>query len=163
MFSLEGTRQGIDLFQPYLERLGARSFIIAPEIKPLYHVVCTMSSNLVIGLLTFATQLGSETGIPASTLTDLVTGLANETVGNALKKKSISDALSGPIERGDMDTIKQHLEALGDFPEQKELYVILSLKVLEAARLKGTDPEILRRLEETLSRSHDLETKNERP
>jgi predicted short-subunit dehydrogenase-like oxidoreductase (DUF2520 family) len=122
-----------------------------------------MSSNLVIGLLTCAVQLGSETGIPASSLIDLVVSLAHETVGNALKKASITDALSGPIERGDLDTVKRHLEVLADFPEQKEIYVIVSRKVLEAARLKGTDPEILRQLEEMLSRSTGPESKNERP
>jgi predicted short-subunit dehydrogenase-like oxidoreductase (DUF2520 family) len=53
-------------------------------------------------------------------------------------------ALTGPILRGDLETIKQHLQILNGNPDLKQLYARLGLYTLRAARPTAPNPDMKR-------------------
>ena len=69
-----------------------------------------------------------------------------------VKKLDVSSALTGPIERGDKDSIEQHISALKKFPSQAEVYMELARKALELAQnKKRLSPEKIKDLENLLA------------
>jgi len=59
-------------------------------------------------------------------------------VAASLERQSPAEALTGPVRRGDVATIRAHLEALE--PEDRELYARLGLQALTLAREAGLEP-----------------------
>ncbi len=71
-------------------------------------------------------------------------------VGN-LAEKSPSEALTGPVVRGDPVTVKAHLAALTGSPVTSSIYRNLSLVALEIAKSRGTDEKAIQALQRILS------------
>ncbi|MCK4333465.1 DUF2520 domain-containing protein [candidate division WOR-3 bacterium] len=149
-FALEGPKQAVVFFRPLLERIGARTFVISREEKPLYHAMCVFASNLIVGLLEYAQDIGLSLGLSEEERRGSITRLALETVCNAAESGSLADALSGPLLRGDKDTIIKNLNSLEKLPAQKRLYRLLSRRLLDAARQRGVPEEKLKEIEELL-------------
>ena len=57
-------------------------------------------------------------------------------------------ALTGPVRRGDVRTIRAHLAALG--PDDRELYRWLGLAALQLAREAGLNPSAADEVEKAL-------------
>lgn len=136
-FALEGAAQAVDFFMPRLEDIGARIFMIEPKHKPLYHAACVMVSNLVLGLAESAAELYESIGIDKKTAEEIAIRFVKETSTDAVGQHSLSAALSGPLVRGDAETVQSNIRALDAFPEAQELYKLLSRKILALAREKG--------------------------
>jgi len=149
-FALEGTKQAIAFFRPVLERTGARTFIISQKEKPLYHAMCIFASNLVVGLLKYSDDIGLSLGLSEEERRGSITRLALETVCNAAESGSLEDALSGPLVRGDKETIIKNLNGLEKLPAQKRLYRLLSRRLLDVARQRGVPEKKLKEIEELL-------------
>src|SRR5205085_2419573 len=71
------------------------------------------------------------------------------------KKTNIADtpaeeALTGPVIRGETDTIRRHLEAVRGDPEARAVYKRMSLAALEIASRAGTDPERIEEMRKLL-------------
>lgn len=146
-FALEGTAQAMAFFSPLLERIGARTFIISQEEKPLYHAMCVFASNLIVGLLEYAQDIGLSLRLNEEERVGSITRLASETIRNAAESGSLEDALSGPLVRGDKETIIKNLNSLEKLPAQKRLYRLLSRRLLDVARQKGVSEEKLKEIE----------------
>jgi predicted short-subunit dehydrogenase-like oxidoreductase (DUF2520 family) len=58
------------------------------------------------------------------------------------------EALTGPIERGDAETIRLHLDRLS--PRDAALYSVLARATLEVARAGGLDPHLAASIEKLL-------------
>ena len=59
-------------------------------------------------------------------------------------------ALTGPVSRGDLETVRLHLRALE--PREKALYASLGLEILNLAKDGGLDEDTVEELRETLER-----------
>lgn len=151
-FALEGTDCAVELLKPVLEKIGAKTFFIAPDRKPLYHVACVMTSNLVLGLLDAAGELNRTVGIDEAILRRVILDFAQGTISDAKAHQTLVEALSGPITRGDKSTLALHLKVLERFPAQHKLYRLLSQWVLELAKEKGLPEVQAREIEELLLR-----------
>ena len=58
---------------------------------------------------------------------------------NNIAEKGCVEALTGPVERGDIGTVQRHLETLvGD---DREIYRLLSLRLLTLAQEKHPDKD----------------------
>jgi predicted short-subunit dehydrogenase-like oxidoreductase (DUF2520 family) len=62
-----------------------------------------------------------------------------------------SAALTGPVARGDVETVRAHLEALADAPEVLELYRAMSREALPLAESAGADRGRLEEMRRVLS------------
>lgn len=136
-FALEGATDAVEVFKSLLEDIGAKTFMLTLDHKPLYHAACVMASNLILGLLRTAVELAESIGIDKNTSGKIAGRLAFETCANAFNQNSLSTALSGPLARGDVETITNNINALKSSPGAQELYKLLSIKLLELAKEKG--------------------------
>lgn len=122
--------------------LGARTLDIPPGGKGAYHAAAVMASNFPVALAYAATQLMQSAGIAERSAQSAVEALLTASVGNLATRNPV-DALTGPVVRGDAETVRKHLEMLSSQPELYDVYRALSEVALKVAREKGTDPKAL--------------------
>lgn len=111
---------------------------LAPGGKALYHAGAAMLSNHTVALFDAALvafeRAGVERGAAQAPLAALLAGTAAN-----LASAGVPAALTGPIARGDVDTVRRHLDALrAAAPELVDGYVAMALRTLVVARAKGT-------------------------
>jgi predicted short-subunit dehydrogenase-like oxidoreductase (DUF2520 family) len=83
------------------ETLGLRPFTLADEHRAAYHAGASIASNFLVTLYRAAAALVTEAGAPAEALVPLMT----RTIENDFE-------LTGPISRGDWETVERHRAAL---------------------------------------------------
>ena len=99
-----------------------------------YHCAAAICSNQVIALIQESLDLLSECGFDEesalSALAPIITGNVAHIV-----KDGTAGSLTGPVERGDTDTVKKHLNCLNE--EDRLLYRLLSRKLLSVGKKKN--------------------------
>ncbi|MDQ4085976.1 MAG: DUF2520 domain-containing protein [Actinomycetota bacterium] len=114
--------------------LGGRAVWIGEEQRVLYHAALAHGANHLVTLVNQATDLLRAAGVadPAA----IVRPLAQAALDNAL---SYGDAaLTGPIVRGDVQTVRAHLQTLADTSlETLESYVAMGRATANHAVLDG--------------------------
>lgn len=122
--------------------LGARTLEIPPGRKPAYHAAAVIASNFPVVLASVAGHLLHDIGIPDASAYQAVDSLIGGAVAN-MKHSLADDALTGPVVRGDAETVGKHLRALEGMDRAREIYRALSAAAVEIARHRGTDPRKL--------------------
>jgi len=118
--------------------LGARTLEIPPGRKPAYHAAAVISSNFPVVLASVAGHLLHDIGIPDASAYQAVDSLMSGAIAN-MKQTLPDDALTGPVVRGDAETVGKHLRALEGLEPAREVYRALSSAAVEIARKAGTD------------------------
>ena len=103
--------------------IGSRFAEISAEQKPLYHAAAVFGANYVAALLDIAQQIMATAGV-TDTRQELA-ALAHSAIDNWAAHED-DTRFTGPASRGDMETIRRHLNALRDQPRLAELYEILA-------------------------------------
>ncbi len=120
--------------------------------KALYHAAACVASNYLVTLINYAVFIHKKIGIePEDSLKGLM-GLIEGTVDN-IKKMGTEKSLTGPIARGDIGTIKEHLENFKKHfnPESIELYKVMGRKTSRIAyNNKWIDERTIMELEKVL-------------
>jgi predicted short-subunit dehydrogenase-like oxidoreductase (DUF2520 family) len=93
-------------------------------------------------LASVAGHLLHDIGIPEASAYQAVESLMSGALAN-MKQALPDDALTGPIMRGDMETVGKHLRALEGQGTASEVYRTLSLAAVEIAGERGVDPKKL--------------------
>ena len=118
-----------------LEEKGNSVTVIDPYCKKKYHMAASTASNLVAGLVQMAIDSLTECGFESETALRMLTPLMQGNINN-ICGKGTAEALTGPVERCDCDTVKAHLDQLND--EKQEIYRLLSMQLIEIAQRKNT-------------------------
>ncbi len=133
--------------------IGARVLEIPAGEKARYHAAAVIVSNFPVVLLAVAVRLLTSIGIQD----DAARGALGSLLVSAAENASAlgpSVALTGPVARGDVETVRAHLAALADTPEILALYRALSRQALplaaEAGAEAGADPARLAELSRAL-------------
>jgi predicted short-subunit dehydrogenase-like oxidoreductase (DUF2520 family) len=131
--------------------LGGRALRIPADKRPLYHAAAVMASNYVVALIDAAAMLMGAAGIGEREALAAIAPLVEASGANALGLGPLG-ALTGPVERGDAETIAMHCEALasGAPPTVRSLYRAAGLHALQIARRRGLSEASACRLEELL-------------
>jgi predicted short-subunit dehydrogenase-like oxidoreductase (DUF2520 family) len=87
------------------ETLGLRPFELADDRRAVYHAGAAIASNFLVTLYRVASQLVAEAGAPPEALVPLMT----RTIENGFE-------LTGPIARGDWETVERHRAVLRGTP-----------------------------------------------
>ena len=122
--------------------LGARTLEIPPGKKPAYHAAAVISSNFPVVLASVAGHLLHDIGIPDASAYQAVESLMAGALSN-MKQALPDDALTGPVVRGDAETVAKHLRALQGHDSALEVYRSLSTAAVEIAQRRGVDPKKL--------------------
>lgn len=136
---LEGDSQVVAPLRAIVAAMGCTAVELAPEGKTRYHAAATITSNLLVALADLASGQAARAGVPAEELPALFAPLMHATVEH-LVTHGAAGALTGPIARGDLDTIAAHLDALADSPADRDVYRLLSLRLVSLAEDRGLDP-----------------------
>jgi predicted short-subunit dehydrogenase-like oxidoreductase (DUF2520 family) len=98
------------------ETLGLKPFELGDAARPLYHAGAAIASNYLVTLHTVASELLRAAGAPPEALVPLM----RRTIDNGFE-------LTGPIDRGDWETVAAHRRAIRESrPELEPLYEVLA-------------------------------------
>lgn len=130
------TADGADraLAESLVADLGGRPMWVPEERRALYHAGLAHGANHLVTLVTEAMEILSAAGAddPAATLRPLLTAALD----NALEEGDA--ALTGPIVRGDVETVRAHVAGLlADAPQTLASYVALAHATLDRAVTDG--------------------------
>jgi predicted short-subunit dehydrogenase-like oxidoreductase (DUF2520 family) len=103
--------------------LGMRPFRVASSQRAAYHAAATVASNHLVALVGQAARVAAAAGVPAEALWPLL----RSTLEN-VEALGPHAALTGPVARGDVDTVVRHLDALA--PDERAAYVALARAAL---------------------------------
>src|SRR5438270_7215718 len=108
----EGREHGFELAR----LLGLEPFELDDSARPLYHAGAAIASNYLVTLHRVAAGLLRAAGAPPEALVPLM----RRTIDNGFE-------LTGPIERGDWETVEAHRRAIrATRPELEPLYAVLA-------------------------------------
>jgi predicted short-subunit dehydrogenase-like oxidoreductase (DUF2520 family) len=130
VLSIEGDRAAVskarNIFSPKYFTLKH----LRKQDKTLYHLIGVFSSNLLVGLLAAIYELAQKLKWKEDEIHQLVYPIIEETLGN-IKKHGIRSSLSGPLSRGDIETVQTHLKALKKDKRLLKIYKEVSLYIAQ--------------------------------
>ena len=148
-FSLEGEAKAVELGQSLAEKLQSGVILISPANKPLYHLACSMASNFMVVLLSEVKDLFELLGLDEKACLEVMYPLLTRTLLN-IKELGCEQSLTGPILRGDLKTVKEHLRALSSKPDLEKLYRLMSMEALKMAEKRGLSSDKVKALKHLL-------------
>jgi predicted short-subunit dehydrogenase-like oxidoreductase (DUF2520 family) len=142
--NLPGSTIAIEAEEPLLTvlkemaaALNCRWIELKAEDKVVYHAAAVIASNYLVTLVKLADDLWETFGIPREQATQALLPLLKGTLNN-IANVGIPQALTGPIARGDLETVKKHLAALQkEAPDALSVYCELGLQTIPIAQAKG--------------------------
>ena len=120
-FAVEGDSRAVTVARKLVKDLGAEAFTIQKTAKPLYHALGSFSSPLIIATLVTAERVGRGAGLSASQTRKVMGPILRQTLKN-YRENGAAAAFSGPIKRGDINTVRRHLKELKRVPGASEVY-----------------------------------------
>lgn len=128
-FAIEGDVRAGRAAAAMARALGGRPLRIAAAAKPLYHAFGAFASPLLVALLAVGERVGRAAGVPAPGLRRALAPMLKQTIENYVEGGAPA-AFSGPLVRGDVATVRRHLEVLRKYPDARAVYVALARSAL---------------------------------
>ncbi len=121
-----------------IKALKGTSVRINKRLKPIYHASGVIASNYLATLFYLSRKFLTKAGFPEKLAERALLQLVEGTVKN-LKSPGLPHALTGPISRGDIKTIKTHIKMIQKYlPQYEPAYKLLGAYTTELALLKGS-------------------------
>lgn len=124
----------------FFDKVGNPTLQIDDDKKELYHCAASVLSNYMVTLVNLSYEMFAKSGMTKSEIKKATDPLLRSTLKNIAESEKMSDALTGPIKRGDKTTIVKHLTALEkNMPNKQTLYKELgkeTMAMLQDDRLR---------------------------
>jgi predicted short-subunit dehydrogenase-like oxidoreductase (DUF2520 family) len=148
--SVEGDGPALQAAEALAADLNAHPQQILTEAKTLYHAAAVVASNYMVTLLDLAFTLLKRAGVGERGAHGVLRPLIDGTLANVARTGPPA-ALTGPVARGDAETVAHHLKAIGaQNPESLALYRAMGIATVDVAEKGGhinaAQAEALRRL-----------------
>jgi predicted short-subunit dehydrogenase-like oxidoreductase (DUF2520 family) len=111
------------------EHLGGRPFSIGKRYKQAYHTWGMFVSPLLTALLAASESVAATAGVKRNAARQRMLPILRQTLAN-YAALGASHSFSGPIARGDVETVRKHLSALSAIPEARNIYIALARTAL---------------------------------
>jgi predicted short-subunit dehydrogenase-like oxidoreductase (DUF2520 family) len=158
--AFRGSLVGIDASAVPLRRrlerlardLGSKPRSVAETERVIYHAAAVFASNYLVALAGVAVEMLESIGWSER---DAISGLVPLMEGALVEvaRRGAVGALTGPIRRGDVETVTRHLEALAGRRRIAGLYRMLGAIALEIANKAGLEPVAAGRVKRALTRN----------
>lgn len=135
LFTFEGDKTAETVLEEIVKKIKGKFVKIKPQNKILYHLAAVLAANYTVSLADISVNILKEIGFRENDAKSAIVNLLKGVLENMENKGTVS-ALTGPIERGDADTVKKHLTAIKD-PILKNIYIFLGFATLNIAEQKG--------------------------
>ncbi|MHB9094131.1 MAG: Rossmann-like and DUF2520 domain-containing protein [Eubacteriales bacterium] len=137
-FAVQGDAAAAEIAFALAETLSGKPFMLKSEDKALYHLGACIASNYLVALIHFAVGIYRQIGLTDMQATEALMPLIRGTLAN-IELLGPAKALTGPVARGDINTIEKHLGAIGNLaPGQADLYKYLGSYTTQVAVEKGS-------------------------
>lgn len=136
LFTLEGSGERLEQLQMLLEASGLTIQRIDAASKTAYHAAASIGSNLMVGLAELAIGLLVSCGFDREHARMALRPLMQGNL-DAIMEKDTVDALTGPAERADVETVNAHLRTLSG--DEREIYRLLTKKLVTLAKQKNPE------------------------
>lgn len=142
IFGVTAVGEALAAANEIVEALGGEPYGIEDADKPIYHAAACAVSNYLVALMDYAESLYGSIGLPAETARKAYLPLLRGTVAN-IARKGPAGALTGPISRGDVGTVRRHVEAINvSAPWAGSIYGKMGVYTIGVALKKGTISDI---------------------
>jgi len=133
----EGDEKALELLDAVFRHAGFNIAKISSTAKTAYHAACVFACNYLTVLMDISLQTAEFEGIDKKQFWQAVQPLVQSTLTN-ISEHGTTGSLSGPIARGDTDTISTHLELLtNNNAEISDIYIKLAQQALNLANQQG--------------------------
>ncbi|MGH9259203.1 MAG: Rossmann-like and DUF2520 domain-containing protein, partial [Acidimicrobiales bacterium] len=132
--SVEGMPRAVEMAERLATDLGMRPFRISARQKPVYHAGAVFASNYFVVVEAVAQRLLRHAGLSEDEAWAALRPLVEGTLEN-LRAAGPAGALTGPVARGDAETLTRHIASLT--VDDAKLYRSLGRAALELARKRG--------------------------
>jgi predicted short-subunit dehydrogenase-like oxidoreductase (DUF2520 family) len=146
---IEGDERALAAGRDLAAALGMTAVSIPSGAKPAYHAGAAIAANFTVVLAAVAERLAVSAGVRPDVARELYLPLIRGAAANL--ELGAAAALTGPVRRGDAETVAAHLRALP--PADRELYVLLAREALRLAREAGLSPEAAERVAQVLGKA----------
>lgn len=147
-YALAGEPAALMAARRVINALDGRPLVIPPALRPVYHAAAVFASNYVLTAAAVVARTLAEAGIAEDDALAAALPLMRGTMDN-VEQLGLSSALTGPVARGDVDTVRLHLSRLSE--RERRLYCALGLETVRLARAAGLDPDRAGALESLLA------------
>ncbi len=148
-WGIEGGPAGVEAAEEIVRALRGHVLLLSEKDKPLYHAACALASNAFVALEWTAAGILRKAGLAEDAAFAALLPLVQGTLQN-VKSLGPEKALTGPILRGDIATVREHLEALRADPGAREIYRAAGRLVLRLAAKRGLPAGRVRALKRLL-------------
>lgn len=135
-FTVEGDEEKRNDLVSMIQGFGNQVKVLDSKNKTSYHAASVMASNQVVALMEMAVTLLKKCQFSEREALDALRPLALKNLENILTVGT-TKALTGPVERNDVETVKKHLRDLDE--EQREVYQACSKMLLHITDRKYPD------------------------
>ncbi len=146
-FAIEGDPGAVRQLRRLVVSLGGLPITIPRESKALYHLIACLLSNDLVALLAFGLDAARALGLGRRQAARLYLPLVRGTIDNVVRLGPVK-ALTGPISRGDVTTLRLHGDALRSLPaDLRRLHRLLAIRSTGLAlEAKTISPDTAARL-----------------
>lgn len=135
--AIEGDAGLLPLLSDVAVAIGARPVRVTAAGKAAHHAAAVVAAGGLVAVLDAVAELGGSAGLLGDDRLGAYLGLAGQALENA-RRLGTGGALTGPIVRGDLGTVRLHLDALRRLaPDVLPIYVALSRRSLAIAQARG--------------------------
>ncbi len=127
-FAIEGDPKAVRAARAIVQQLRGRAFTIRKQQKEAYHAWGMFASPLLTALLAASERVAGAAGVSRKAARERMLPILQQTLDNYARRGAGS--FSGPIARGDVATVRKHLQVLLEVPEVREAYVALARAAL---------------------------------
>ena len=134
---LEGDPQAVAAGVELAVGLGLRYAVVAAEAKARYHLAAAVASNFTVTLLGIVQEVLASVGVDRADAMAMMLPLVEGTLRN-VAAAGPEDALTGPVARGDVETLRRHGLALREhLPHLVPAYAAMSVETVRVAVRSG--------------------------
>ena len=150
VIGIEGDAPAATAARQLAARLGASTIEIPRAERAAYHAAAVLASNFPVTLAALAEGLLARIGVETAAAHRAVRTLMAASVENLAAAPRALDALTGPMARGDVATVRAHSSALHGLRPYHDVYDVVSHATLALMRERGDDLAIVASLETAL-------------
>jgi predicted short-subunit dehydrogenase-like oxidoreductase (DUF2520 family) len=135
-FAVEGDARAVRVARRLVEDMGGQFYSIRKRDKAAYHAWGTFASPLFTALLATTERVAELAGVNRKAAKRRMMPILLQTLAN-YAAFGAARGFSGPIVRGDVDTVKQHLRVLRGIPAGRIVYSALASSALQCLPVKN--------------------------
>ena len=139
VFGVEGDELGKAKAAQLVTAMGGIVLALDQTQMASYHCAAALASNYIVSAVDAAAQVLAGAGVSPTQAAQALVPLAEGALRN-IAAKGTTQGLTGPVRRGDAETIQRHLEAIAGKPDLVEIYRALARRAVEiSSRIDGPD------------------------